>query len=194
MKNGMKLYVVMFSCGLFLAGGCANKEVVKKDEGMASAPVAKPAESPKNGAVVLAPQKEQAALPVHPSTSVQEVPKNTSASQLQSALDKIYFDFDSSKLSDAARATLAKNASVLMKATAAKIRVEGNCDEHGSAEYNLALGERRAQTAKKYLETLGISEGRLSTVSYGKERPVDQGHDETAWKKNRRDEFVVVTP
>jgi len=194
MKNVMKSYLVMVGCGLFLAGGCANQEVVKKDEGMAPAPVAKPAESQKNGALSSVPKKEQATPPVKSSASGQQVPENTSASQLQSALDKIYFNFDSSALSDAARATLAKNAAALMKVAGAKVRIEGNCDEHGSAEYNLALGERRAQTAKKYLETLGVSGGRLATISYGKEHPADQGHDEAAWKKNRRDEFVVVTP
>lgn len=194
MKNGMKLYVIMFGCGLFLAGGCANREVVKRDEGMAPVPVAKPAVSQKNDAAASMPKKEQAALPDKQPAPGPQVQKNTPASQLQSALDRIYFDFDASTLSDAARATLAKNAAALIKETSAKIRIEGNCDEHGSAEYNLALGERRAQTAKKYLATLGVSEGRLATISYGKEHPADQGHDEAAWKTNRRDEFVVVTP
>jgi len=194
MKNGMKLYVVMLSCGLFLASGCANRDVVKKDEGMAPPPVAKPAESQKNSVTTLAPGQERATLPAPPAAPGQQAQKNTSASQLQSALDKIYFDFASAELSNAARATLAKNAAVLMKATDARIRIEGNCDEHGSAEYNLALGERRAQVARKYLETLGVAGGRLATVSFGKEHPADQGHDEAAWRKNRRDEFVVIAP
>jgi len=194
MKNGMKFYLVMLACGLFLAGGCTKQDIVKKDEGMTPTPVAKSIESQKNVTAVPAPKSEQATVPVKPSTPGQQVQRTTSSSQLQSALDKIYFDFDSFALSEAARATLAKNAAALTKLTTAKIRIEGNCDEHGSAEYNLALGERRAQTAKKYLTTLGVSEGRLATISYGKEHPVDQGHDEAAWQKNRRDEFVVVTP
>lgn len=194
MKNGMKSYVVMLSCGLFLASGCANRDVVKKDEGMAPPPVAKPVEVQKNSVTASAPKKEQATLPATPAAPGQQSQKNTSASQLQSALDKIYFDFASAELSDAARSTLAKNAAVIMKAADARIRIEGNCDEHGSAEYNLALGERRAQTAKKYLETLGVAGGRLATVSFGKEHPADQGHDEAAWRKNRRDEFVVIAP
>ena len=191
MNNGMKLYIIMFSCGLFLAGGCANRDVVKKDEGMAPTSAVKPVES---HAAAPAPVKEQAALPVKPATPDRQARETAPAAQLQSALNKIYFDFDSSALSDAARATLTKNAAALKRATSAKVRIEGNCDEHGSAEYNLALGERRAQAAKKYLTALGVSEGSLTTVSYGKEHPVDQGHDEAAWTKNRRDEFVVVTP
>lgn len=73
-----------------------------------------------------------------------------------------------------------------------KVRIEGNCDERGSDEYNLALGERRAQVAARYLTTLGISGERLSTISYGKEKPVDPGHDENAWARNRRDDFVII--
>ena len=96
-------------------------------------------------------------------------------------------------LSESARTTLTKNASAL-KASSATIRIEGNCDERGSAEYNLALGERRAKTAQQYLLTLGIKPERLSTISYGKEKPAIQGGGETAGVKNRRDEFVVVTP
>ena len=117
----------------------------------------------------------------------------SSAAQLQSVLNSIYFDFDSSGLSDAARSTLAGNAATLMKETSEKILIEGNCDERGSAEYNLALGERRAKAAQQYLVTMGVKPDRLSIISYGKEKPAVQGNDETAWAKNRRDEFVVVT-
>lgn len=194
MKNSMKFCVTMLVCGLLLVGGCANQEVVKKDEGIAAVPVAKTAGPQKNDAATPATGKEPAAVPAKQAAAAPQAQSTLSASQLQSALDRIYFDFDSSQLSDAARATLTKSAAALVKAPEAKVRIEGNCDEHGSAEYNLALGERRAQAAKKYLTTLGVSDGRLTTISYGKERPADQGHDEAAWKKNRRDELVVVTP
>jgi peptidoglycan-associated lipoprotein len=72
-----------------------------------------------------------------------------------------------------------------------KLRIEGHSDERGSAEYNLALGERRAKAAAKYLVTMGVKPDRLSTISYGEEHPAVQGHDESAWSKNRRDEFVI---
>jgi peptidoglycan-associated lipoprotein len=79
-----------------------------------------------------------------------------------------------------------------MKNNSLKVQIEGNCDERGSDEYNLALGEKRAKSAMKYLETLGVPAERLSVISYGKEKPADPGHDEAAWAKNRRDEFVLI--
>jgi peptidoglycan-associated lipoprotein len=109
------------------------------------------------------------------------------------AFEKIYFDFDSYVLSQQARDVLSKNADLLKnKDTSLKIQIEGNCDERGSDEYNLALGEKRAKSAFNYLVTLGVPAERLSVISYGKEKPVDPGHDEAAWAKNRRDEFVVI--
>src|SRR5579883_1966290 len=96
-----------------------------------------------------------------------------------------YFDFDSYLLRDNAVSQLEKVASKLRDTPHAKVRIEGNCDERGTAEYNLALGEHRAQAAKKYLERVGIKAARIKTVSYGSERPKYDGHDETAWAKNR---------
>jgi peptidoglycan-associated lipoprotein len=107
-------------------------------------------------------------------------------------LTPIYFDFDKFNLKDTARATLAKHAQWLKDNAGAVIRIEGNCDERGSNEYNLALGERRAASAKKYLMYLGISPDRLETISYGEERPVCFEHNEDCWWKNRRDDFVIV--
>jgi peptidoglycan-associated lipoprotein len=108
------------------------------------------------------------------------------------SLDPIYFDFDKSTITSDAKAILDKNAEWISKNPTAKIRIEGNCDERGTNEYNMALGERRANTAKKYLLNLGVSADRLTMVSYGEEKPMDPGHDEAAWTKNRRDDFKVV--
>jgi peptidoglycan-associated lipoprotein len=110
----------------------------------------------------------------------------------ESALATVYFDFDSAVLTQASRDILNKNAGILQKNNTMKIKIEGNCDERGSDEYNLALGERRAKSAMNYLVTLGIKPDRLSIISYGEEKPADQGHDEAAWAKNRRDDFVTV--
>ncbi len=109
---------------------------------------------------------------------------------MKHALERIFFDFDSFQLTSVARDTLVKNAKVIL-AKGEKLRIEGHCDERGSDEYNLALGERRAKAAMQYLVTLGVPSGNLSVISYGKEKPADPGHTETAWAKNRRDEFVV---
>lgn len=104
----------------------------------------------------------------------------------------IYFDFDKYDLRTDARTILDRKASFLNQNSSVRVQIEGHCDERGTEEYNLALGERRANAAKQYLTTAGISAGRLSTISYGKERPLDPGHNEAAWAKNRRDHFVIT--
>ena len=104
----------------------------------------------------------------------------------------IYFDFDKYDLRTDARATLDRKMSFLNQYSSVRVQIEGNCDERGTAEYNMALGERRANAAKQYLTTAGISAGRLSTISYGKDRPIDPGHNEAAWAKNRRDHFAIT--
>jgi peptidoglycan-associated lipoprotein len=102
----------------------------------------------------------------------------------------IYFDYDKYDLSPAAREKLNKLGEWLLKNTATQVLIEGHCDERGNAEYNLALGERRAHSAKQYLAQLGVNADRISTISYGKERPLDPGHTEAAHAKNRRDHFL----
>jgi peptidoglycan-associated lipoprotein len=110
-----------------------------------------------------------------------------------SLLKDIHFDFDKYDVLPGDGDILKNTAALLMKYPSVKIQVEGHCDERGTAEYNLALGERRASSAKKYLVSLGVAEGRISTISYGKEKPVDPGHTEEAWTKNRRDHFIVLS-
>lgn len=104
----------------------------------------------------------------------------------------IYFDFDRFTIREDARPILERNASWLKENLAIKVQVQGHADERGSDEYNLALGERRAQSTRGYLVNLGIDPSRLSTISYGEERPADPHHNEEAWAKNRRAEFVIV--
>ena len=104
----------------------------------------------------------------------------------------IYFDFDQYDLRPDARTVLDRKVTFLNQNSSVRSQIEGHCDERGTNEYNLALGERRANAAKQYLTTAGISAGRLSTISYGKERPLDPGHNEAAWAKNRRDHFVIT--
>jgi peptidoglycan-associated lipoprotein len=106
-------------------------------------------------------------------------------------LSDIHFDYDQATLTDEARATLEKHALWMQNHRAAKVLVEGHCDERGTVEYNLALGAQRAQAASDYLVSLGVAADRLRTTSYGKERPLDPGHDEAAWARNRRAHFAV---
>jgi peptidoglycan-associated lipoprotein len=109
-----------------------------------------------------------------------------------SPLKPVFFDYDSSDISAEGQKVLDADAEVLKKNPTWVITIEGHCDERGTAEYNLALGERRAVAARTYLVSLGIVADRIRTVSYGKEFPFDPGHDEAAWARNRRDHFVVT--
>jgi len=177
--------MLVLCCGLFVAAGCSSKtQTVKEDETLTQTqPIQAPAEPP-----AAETPKEQS---VAKEAVVKEEPvKETTAVIMP--FEAIYFDFDSYVLSQDARDSLDMNAQWLKKNTEHKVRLEGHCDERGSDEYNLALGEKRAKAAFSYLATLGIPEDRLSTVSYGKEKPADPGHDEAAWAKNRRVEFVIV--
>ena len=190
MRKNMTGLLVILGCGAIMAGGCAKKELVKSEEPVQ---VTKPAETmPEKPAPAPEQVKEQ---PIkEPAQMVSQEPlKEAAQVKPETAFEKIYFDFDSYVLSQQARDTLSKNAELLKnKEAALKIQIEGNCDERGSDEYNLALGEKRAKAAFNYLVTLGVPADRLSVISYGKEKPADPGHDEAAWAKNRRDEFVVV--
>jgi len=104
----------------------------------------------------------------------------------------IYFDFDKYDLRTDARATLDQKVAFLNQYSSVRVQIAGNCDERGTSEYNMVLGERRANAAKQYLTTAGVSAGRLTTISYGKERPIDPGHTEAAWAKNRNDQFAIT--
>jgi len=105
--------------------------------------------------------------------------------------DRIFFDFDKFDVKPEARETLKKQATWLQKFPAVTVTIEGHCDERGTREYNLALGERRAQAMKDFLISLGVDPARVATISYGKERPAALGHTEAAWSQNRRGVTVV---
>jgi peptidoglycan-associated lipoprotein len=143
-----------------------------------------------------APVVEPAPAPAPAPAPVVEAPKQVEAAPAPApapakvALAPIYFNYDKSDLSQNARNTLSQNANALKSSPNTNVSIEGHCDERGSAEYNLALGERRAKAAQQYLVTLGVQPDRLSTVSYGEEKPAAAGHNEAAWAKNRRVEFV----
>ena len=169
------LSIIVLSVMVGLASGCCPKKAIVTGEKPAeAAPVAVAAPEP-------APVPEAEAAPAPSGPSEIEIFES----------EKIYFDFDRADLKPEAREALQKKAEWLKANPAASVLIEGNCDERGTVEYNLALGERRANGAKQFLVDLGIDAGRISTVSYGEEKPVDPGHDEAAWAKNRRDDFKV---
>ena len=180
MRNGFKGLVVALGVTALMAAGCAKEEVVKKDEPVVQQQTVQKAE----------PLKVEPVKQPEPPKMDEGAGAKASAAV---ALETVYFDFDKSDLRKDARDVLSKNAEALLKQVAgAKIKVEGHCDERGSDEYNLALGDRRAKSVAKYLTSLGVKADRISTISFGKEKPAVQGSNEAAWSKNRRAEFVIV--
>jgi peptidoglycan-associated lipoprotein len=123
--------------------------------------------------------------------------EDTMADRLEAArgtiAERIFFDFNRSEIRPDAREVLARKADVLNQFPEIAIRIEGHADERGTVEYNLALGERRAQAAKDYLANAGIDPSRMATISYGEERPAVDESNESAWSQNRRDEFVITS-
>jgi peptidoglycan-associated lipoprotein len=137
-----------------------------------------------------APMREPLPPPPLPSEDVSS--RSLDDLNRDSPLQPVLYEVDSSDVNDAGRAILQANADVLKKNPTWVVTIEGHCDERGTAEYNLALGERRAIAARTYLVSLGVDAGRLRTVSYGSEFPFDPGHQESAWARNRRAHFVIT--
>jgi len=165
-KRWMYLALLVVIPGLLFSVSCQKKVVDATPE-----PVAEEKEE-----VVVVEKKEEPVVYKVPDVVMQE---------------DIYFDFDKSTLTPAAQDNLLRKAEWLRENPDATVTIEGHCDERGTNEYNLALGDRRAESAKAFLVDLGIDPMRLTTISYGEERPVDPRHTEEAWAKNRRDHFVV---
>ncbi len=168
-------FVVLIAFGMTIFTGCAEKTTVVKDEAVQQ-------------------QKTEAAQPTQTGTAPavhEQATKVEAAVTVEAVIRDINFDFDQSNIRPDAREILKENADILLKKGAVRVTIEGYCDERGTAEYNMALGERRAQEAKKYLVNLGVKAAQIKTISYGEERPLDPGHNEDAWAKNRRAHFVI---
>ncbi len=161
-----KLVLLSLVCLAVVVSGCGGK---KPPEEPAQPPVA-----------------EETPPPPPPVENTTPAPDEKPALRLA----PVFFEFDRYDLRDDARATLGANGKSLQDNASVNIKIEGHADERGTTEYNLALGEKRAKAAYDYLVSYGIPASRISTVSYGEERPADAGHDEMAWAKNRRAEFV----
>ena len=163
-------------------------------------PVARPMPPPgaNTGTTTTTPLPPAPPEPVNEPVVVPSMPEDTVASRTldelnrDSPLKPVFYELDSFDLSPSGQQALQDNANVLRKYATWQITIEGHCDERGTAEYNLALGERRAITARDYLVSLGIPATRLKTVSYGKEFPFDPAHNDAAWAKNRRAHFVIT--
>lgn len=171
------------------AAACAKKQP----------PIARPIPPPPTGSTsVMPPPEPPAPSPEPTSVPPEPVAEDSIASgsiddiNRNSPLQPVFFGLDEAEVDAEGQRALQSNAEILRRYGNWQISIEGHCDERGTAEYNLALGERRAVAARNYLVSLGISADRVKTVSYGKEFPFDPGHDEAAWAKNRRAHFVVT--
>jgi peptidoglycan-associated lipoprotein len=191
---------ILFTIGV-LAGslallGCPKRPEVGQAGPGAVGPSAATAPAP--GAPGAQPAPRATETPVTRATPPTETPVQPSpaaqapgTSPAASPLKDVFFDFDNSAVRDDQKAALNEDVAWLKGNARTKITLEGHCDERGTAEYNLALGERRAKAVKDYLIAAGVPGDRISTISYGKERPFVLGHDESAWKWNRRGHFVI---
>lgn len=200
--------VILILClGLILAG-CPKKTVIKEE------PSAKRAEQlaieKERAAKLEAERKEKEAKEIA-KVREEEAKKAAASKEFEKSLvakktpgiegtvfesrllKDIYFYFDKYDIRPGDVEILKDNAAVLKKFSTVKIQIEGHCDERGTIEYNLALGERRANSTKRYLLSLGLPADRISTISYGEERPLDPGHREEAWAKNRRAAFIILS-
>ena len=175
--------------------GCAEKQLTKSD-GIAAAQSesAINRNEQTNATGKLVKQNEQSSAGKKSSkqnNSEEQTMRAEAASQSTAGLNDIHFDFDRYSIRPEDRKNISGNAGYLLKNKNVKIVIEGNCDERGTAEYNLALGDERAQEAKKFLVNSGVDRKRIKTISYGMEHPINPAHNEEAWAKNRRDHFVV---
>ena len=181
-----KWAVLALSVAALVATGCAKKQTVKSEgtqggTGAASAPSV--GEAPVKEAPPAPPPSDQLASAAQAGVAVTE--------EKPSQFDDVRFDFDKSELTEDGRKTCQVVADYLKKNPKVKLLIEGHCDERGTAEYNMALGERRATAVMTYIGSLGVPKAALSTVSFGKEKPLDPGHNEEAWGKNRRAHFLL---
>lgn len=180
--------VLMLAVMLAAAVGCAKKEVVKSTEAPPpAAPDTAPPTAMEEG--VVTETVEPGVREADPMTAM-AAPGIAATMEQPSRFPDIHFDFDKSFIREDAKPVLMRIAEHMKGSPSASLLIEGHCDERGTPEYNLALGERRAEAAKRYLVSLGVREGAISTVSFGEEKPLDPGHNEDAWAANRRAHFV----
>lgn len=209
-RRSLAIFILLGFClGLMLAG-CPKKTVVKEEPSAAArreeaarieaerAREAKEREAREREARERearereARERERAKEELEKSLIAKKTPGIEGTVYESTLLKTIHFDFDKYDIRPKDAEILKENAAVLKKYPNLKIQIEGHCDERGTEAYNLALGERRANSTKNYLISLGIAPDRITTISYGEERPLDPGHNEEAWAKNRRAQFVII--
>ena len=182
------LLVLFLAAAVATAIGCAKQPEVGSTTPAGPTTTATP---PRTSPPATRPTETQVAPPPAPrEATTTTVPATTTAAT--SPLKDVFFDYDKALLTDEAKRALNEDAAWLKANPRGQIAVEGHCDERGTSEYNLGLGDRRAKAARDYLVAAGVDGGRIRTISYGKERPFVLGHDESAWRWNRRAHFAIA--
>jgi len=178
-----KLLILSLSCLLVVAFFASCRKAVEETP----PPPPQVKEQPKVEKVEKPPVKE-------PELTEEEIFARKTLEEInaEKPLNVIRFDFDKYFIRDDAKSVLQQNAAWLKKWPSTRILIEGHCDERGTEEYNLALGEKRAKATLDYLLSLGVTSDRIKTISYGKSQPIDMGHDEAAWAQNRRAQFTII--
>mgnify|MGYP001235021408 CR=1 FL=1 len=184
-KKSLMITVLILCLGLVLVG-CHKKTTMKEE------PTVKKEEAARAEAERAAKEKGATKEQFEKSLVAEKTPGIEGQVFESSLLKDIHFNFDKYDIRPEDTTLLKENAALLKKFPNVKVQIEGHCDERGTVEYNLALGERRANRTKDYLVSLGISPARISTISYGKEKPLDPGHAEEAWAKNRRAHTIIT--
>ncbi len=187
-RKGLSIFIVILCLGVILSG-CTQKAVVKEEPSAKGAGVSEAGKDAKEADKI---KEEEAKKEFEKSLVAKKTPGIEGVVLESKMLKDIRFDFDRYNIRVEEAEILRENSALLKKYPGMKFQIEGHCDERGTGEYNLALGERRASSAKKYLISLGIEPNRISTISYGEERPFDPGHNEDAYTKNRRAHFVIL--
>jgi len=216
MRRNLTMFgiIALILCvGLVFVTGCAKKSVVKDEAAISQADDAKAKAAADEAARLKAQQEREAREKAEREKALWEKAERERLAKERAAAEEakrlaakeaarqkmaapeltdINFDFDKYSLRPQDRDVLKRHAEWLLKNTGFAVAIEGHCDERGTAEYNMALGQRRAEAAKKFLQDSGVAEARMKTISYGKELPLDPGHNEGAWAKNRRAHFVLT--
>jgi peptidoglycan-associated lipoprotein len=200
-RRNQTLLLSLLALALLVAG-CATKQAAGPAAPEAAAPAAvaaapaqpAPAAAPAPAAEAMpAPAAPAAPAPAAAAAQQEAAAQAAAAAAAVSEIADAFFAYDDFSLSADAKSALARDAQLLKAAPSMRVKIEGHCDERGTSEYNLGLGERRAASARSYLVSLGVDGTRIETISFGKERPFDPGHTEEAWAKNRRAHFVVLS-
>jgi peptidoglycan-associated lipoprotein len=186
MRSRIPVIVLMLALAA-TAGACKKQKPATIPPPAEPAPTTAPAEP-----VPTTPKETVSDFPPETTTKTDMDPSVDELNR-QGVLKTVYFDYDQEQLRDDARSTLQANAQWLRAHPGYKVRIEGNADDRGTIEYNLALGQRRADSVREYLGSLGATTGDLEVISYGEEKPVIDGQDEGSWSKNRRADFVIVS-